>query len=141
MKRAPLNAEIIEELEQIRINYRGKGDDMKALEAGKAIDFVRNLNIPLLDLSQLDGIPNVSEDVKLKIQDYLAKGEIDDVTMLTVHKPLWSWEMAEESKADTVIPLPLSQEKDPMKNHVMLYQEGFKSALGVMMHRDLLTDE
>lgn len=83
-KRAPLNNEIIEELEQIRINYKGKGDDMKAREYGKTIDFIQNLNVPLIDLSHLAEFPNINEEVKLKIQDYLSKGEIDNFSKLNV---------------------------------------------------------
>ncbi len=67
IKRAPINSEIIEELEQIRINFKGKKDDMLALQAGKAIDYIKNMNIPIFDLSQLDTITNISEDVKLKV--------------------------------------------------------------------------
>jgi len=68
LKKAPLNDEILEELEQIRLNYKGKGDDMRALEAGKALDFVRNLNVPLLDVYEVDELRHISEDVKLKVQ-------------------------------------------------------------------------
>lgn len=37
-KRAPLYAEIIEELEQIRLNYKGKKDEINALKSGKTTE-------------------------------------------------------------------------------------------------------
>ena len=40
---------------------------MKALEAGKALAFIRNMNVPLLDISDFEELRHIPEAVRLKI--------------------------------------------------------------------------
>ena len=63
-KRAPLNAEIIEGLELIRLNYTGKGDEVRAKALEKDIMTIQNYNEPIFDKVQINNITNISEDVK-----------------------------------------------------------------------------
>ena len=88
-KRAPLNAEIIEGLELIRLNYTGKGDEMRAKALEKDIMTIQNYNEPIFDKIEISNITNISEDVKTKIQEYLSKGEIDEPNTILIKKPLW----------------------------------------------------
>ena len=88
-KRAPLNAEIIEGLELIRLNYTGKGDEVRAKALEKDIMTIQNYNEPIFDKVQINNITNISEDVKTKIQEYLSKGEIDETNTILPKKPLW----------------------------------------------------
>ena len=53
-KRAPLNAEIIEELEQIRLNYTGKGDEERAKSLQKDIMAIENYAEPIFERSQIN---------------------------------------------------------------------------------------
>ena len=88
-KRAPLNAEIIEGLELIRLNYTGKGDEVRAKALEKDIMTIQNYNEPIFDKVEINNITNISEDVKTKIQEYLSKGEIDEPNTILTKKPLW----------------------------------------------------
>jgi len=47
LKRAPLNNDIIEELELIRLNYKGKADVYQ--EIGDAIKYLKEVDLPIFD--------------------------------------------------------------------------------------------
>lgn len=51
LKRAPLNNDIIEELEHIRTNYQGKAQDVEALsQLRRGLHrFLEDVNLPIFD--------------------------------------------------------------------------------------------
>ena len=63
-------------------------------------------------------LPNIGEDVRFKIQEFLSSGMIDDLRLLAPRPPLRTMELYEKPQFD-------------MTNPAQLYQEAFKSALDV----------
>lgn len=60
LKRAPLNHEILEELEQIRINYNGAAEELLKVE--EAIKFLKEIQLPIFDTEQfLETLPALPE--------------------------------------------------------------------------------
>ena len=125
LKRAPLNHEILEELELIRLDYKGKAEEAKATEYEKAINFLKELNQPIFDAQDMQELPNISPEVKLKVQEYLARGKVDDLQLL--HRDIPS--------------LYKRDKREDTDNPAEVYMEGFKSCTDVMRNLDVLTQE
>jgi hypothetical protein len=90
LKRAPLNHEILEELEQIRINYKGAEEELLKVE--EAIKFLKNVQLPIFDTEQfLETLPSLPDYVRHKIQEFVTRGGIDDLSLLKVKTPLWEF--------------------------------------------------
>ena len=98
LKRAPLNPCLIEELELIRTNYKGKGDMVREEEAqlAQGIRFLKGVALPIFDKEQLQDLleskqVNIANDVKLKIQEFISRGFIDDWHLLKQRPSMWEF--------------------------------------------------
>ena len=73
----------------------------------------------------------------MKIQEFVTRGAIDDVSLLKVKTPLWEF-------LETTAAISSKEEsKRPpfMHNPAALYMEGFRSISDVQRHMDALSDE
>ena len=90
LKRAPLNHEILEELEQIRISYKGAAEELMKVE--EAIKFLKDVKLPIFDTEQfLEILPSLPDQVRHKIQEFVTRGGIDDFSLLKVKTPIWEF--------------------------------------------------
>jgi hypothetical protein len=90
LKRAPLNHEILEELESIRINYKGAAAEIEKVD--EAIKFLKNVSLPIFDTEQfMENLSSLPDQIRHKIQEFVARGSIDDLNLLKVKTPLWEF--------------------------------------------------
>jgi len=51
------------------------------------------VNLPIFDTDQLseEELPHLSDEIRHKVQEFVAKGSIDDMHLLKVKTPLWEY--------------------------------------------------
>lgn len=130
IKRAPLNASIIEELDRLR-----------QLSPEEAVLAAMAKEEPIMDKQHLQDLISQREldkEVKLKLQEYIARGAIDDWHCLRKRPPPWEYlgETTEEVKRDPVV-----DDEDILKNPGALYLEAFSKGADLMRNRAILTQE
>lgn len=90
LKRAPLNHEIIEGLELLRVNYKGAAEELKDVDT--AIKFLKDVDLPIFDHEDfLQALTSLPHEIKHKIQEFVTTGMIDDLRLLKVKTPLWEF--------------------------------------------------
>ena len=92
--------------------------------------------MPVFDSQQfLEQLPNLPLEVKMKIQEFVTRGAIDDVHLLKVKSPQWEFLDTQQQQKEE------SKESQLLSNPAAIFIEGFRSVPQVLRHMDALSDE